>query len=234
MKGLLFLVLASLAAPLVLWQHSCGISIASKLNLTLLDVFELSPLLTLLLVWQHFSPLSFSAPCDQIAFDVTSFFPDVIYRSVSRVSADITMLLVQRPRENVFPIDVVLLLLWSHTGETPIQKSPRDGLVSDLSLCFWCYSRFLEWWNHCKENLQSLFITTQACGIYFRKVAIEQHNHIFSETDVTWCPVQVLKGDQTLSMLLCSCKGVLGWLVVMQLLGCSRGLACHYAVSRVF
>lgn len=42
MKGLLFLVLASLAAPLVLWQHSCGISIASKLNLTLLDVFELS------------------------------------------------------------------------------------------------------------------------------------------------------------------------------------------------
>lgn len=84
MKGLLFLALASLAAPLVLWQHSCRISIASKLNLPLLDVFELSPLLILLLVWQHFSPLSFSAPCDQIAFDVTSFFPSVIYRSVSR------------------------------------------------------------------------------------------------------------------------------------------------------
>lgn len=191
MKGLLFLVLASLAAPLVLWQHSCGISIPSKLNLTLLDVFELSPLLTLLLVWQHFSPLSFSVLCDQIAFDVTSFFPDVIYRSVSRVSADIlTMLLVQRLWENVSPIDVVCLLLWSHTGETPIQKSPHDGLVSDLSLCFWCYSRLLvrgEWWNLCKENLQSLFITTQACGIYFRKAAIEQHNNVFSETDVTWC-----------------------------------------------
>lgn len=177
MKGLLFLVLASLAASLVLWQHSCGISIASKLNLTLLDVFERSPLLTLLLVWQHFSPLSFSAPCDQIAFDVTSFFPSVIYPSVSQVSADIlTMLLVQSLRENVFPIDVVRL--WSHTGETPIQNPHCDGLVSDLSLCFWFFSRFLirgEWWNHCKENLQSLCITTQACGIYFRKGTIEQH-----------------------------------------------------------
>lgn len=41
------------------------------------------------------------------------------------VSADIlTMLLAQRLRENVFPIDVVCLLLWSHMGETPIQKSP--------------------------------------------------------------------------------------------------------------
>lgn len=85
MKGLSFLALVSLvASPMVLWQHSCRISIASKLNLPLLDVFELSPLLTLLLVWQHPSPLSFSAVCDQIAFDVTSFFPSVIYRSVSR------------------------------------------------------------------------------------------------------------------------------------------------------
>lgn len=84
MKGLLFLALASLAALLVLWQHSCRISITNKLNLPLLDVFELSPLLTLFLVWQHLSPLSFSAACDQISFNVTSFFPSVIYRSVSR------------------------------------------------------------------------------------------------------------------------------------------------------
>ncbi len=84
MKGSLFLALASLVAPMVLWQHSCRISIASKLNLPLLDVFELSPLLTLLLVWQNLSPFIFCSVCDQIAFDVTSFFPSVIYRSVSR------------------------------------------------------------------------------------------------------------------------------------------------------
>ncbi len=201
MKGLLFLALASLVAPMVLWQHSCRISIASKLNLPLLDVFELSPLLTTP------SPLSFSAVCViKLLLMWHHSFP-VLFTGVSvGVSADIlTMLLVQRLRENVFPIDVVCLLLWSHTGETPIQKSPPWWIGLRLESMLLIPQPFADQKGMMeplqRESTIFIYLHTSVWNLWkcWHRTTLWSY-YWDSPPRVTWCLPQGRKGDQAPSL----------------------------------
>lgn len=107
-----------LTRPLFLWQHSCGNFYHRQIKSYIPGFVWAVCSLALPLVWHRISPLLFSELCDQIAFDVTSFFPVLFIGVPVGACEDIcTLLVLETLCENVSQLDDVRLLLWSHAGD---------------------------------------------------------------------------------------------------------------------